>query len=93
MALHHDRSTGSEAAVSPRRRRHPLRRLLLTLITGGALVGAGFLWGYRVRDERKLTADELRQQEQEQLRTMGWTTSAEGVLTRWCSEDCNPPRL
>lgn len=67
--------------------------LVPLLVAGLAALGGGFYWGYSFRSQQKPTAQELRAQEREQLATLGWKQSAEGVLTRWCTEDCNPPKL
>ena len=63
------------------------------LIASLALLGGGFYWGYQFRAAQRLSAEELQLREREELRTMGWQTSADGVLTRWCTDDCHPPRL
>jgi hypothetical protein len=62
-------------------------------MAGLAVLGGGFYWGYQFRAAQKLSADELRERERQELRTMGWQTGADGVLTRWCTDDCNPPKL
>ena len=89
MSIHS--TTTPSPAPAPRHR--PLEAAAPWLITGVALVLGGFYWGYSFRDARKATAEELRQREQEELTTLGWTTSADGVLTRWCTQDCHPPKL
>lgn len=63
------------------------------LIASLALLAAGFYWGYQFRAAQRLSAEELKERERQQLATMGWQTSADGVLTRWCTDDCHPPRL
>jgi hypothetical protein len=52
-------------------------------MAGLAVLGGGFYWGYQFRAAQKLSADELKERERQELRTMGWQTSADGVLTRW----------
>lgn len=93
MSIHSTTPSVSEPAPAAASRRHPLQAAVPWLITGVALVLGGFYWGYSFRDARKPTAEELRQREKEELTTLGWTSSADGVLTRWCSEDCHPPKL
>jgi hypothetical protein len=63
------------------------------LMASLALVGGGFYWGYNVRSAQKPTVEELKEQERQKFRTLGWQTGADGVLTRWCTEDCHPPKL
>ncbi|MFZ9753771.1 MAG: hypothetical protein ACO3B3_09485 [Cyanobium sp.] len=63
------------------------------LVASLALLGGGFYWGYQFRAAQKLSADELKERERQELRTLGWQTSADGVLTRWCTEECHPPKL
>jgi hypothetical protein len=63
------------------------------LIASLALLGGGFYWGYQFRAAQKLSAEELNERERQELRTLGWQTSADGVLTRWCTDNCNPPKL
>jgi len=58
-----------------------------------ALVGGGFYWGYNVRSAQKPSAEELKERERQEFRTLGWQTGADGVLIRWCTEDCHPPKL
>ena len=77
---------------SPRRSRG-LSGCVPWLMAGLAVLGGGFYWGYQFRAAQKLSTAELRERERQELRTMGWQTSADGVLTRWCTDDCNPPKL
>jgi len=77
---------------SPRRSRG-LSGCVPWLMAGLAVLGGGFYWGYQFRAAQKLSADELKERERQELRTMGWQTSADGVLTRWCTDNCNPPKL
>lgn len=63
------------------------------LIASLALLAGGFYWGYQFRAAQRLSAEELQERERQELRTLGWQTSADGVLTRWCTEDCHPPKL
>ena len=86
------RDRESEAQGSVRRSRG-LSGCVPWLMAGLAVLGGGFYWGYNFRAAQKLSADELRERERQELRTMGWQTSADGVLTRWCTDDCNPPKL
>lgn len=58
-----------------------------------ALVGGGFYWGYNVRSAQKPTPEELKERERQEFRALGWQTGADGVLTRWCTDDCHPPKL
>jgi hypothetical protein len=84
----------ADLAESPRPpRRNPFEGLLPLLTTGLVVLGGGFYWGWTSRAGLKPSLEQLRAQEQEQLLALGWKQSADGVLTRWCSEDCNPPRL
>ena len=76
-----------------RSRRNPLVAALTFLTAGIALVGGGFYWGYNFRAAQKLSPEALRQRERQELLGVGWKPSAEGVLTRWCSDDCRPPKL
>lgn len=82
----------SDEPVRPRRP-NPVEAALPWITAGLALVGGGFYWGYNVRADRKLSPEELRQRERQELLGVGWKQSAEGVLTRWCSGDCRPPKL
>jgi hypothetical protein len=82
-----------EAAPGSERRSRGLSGCVPWLMAGLAVLGGGFYWGYNFRAAQKLSADELRERERQELRTMGWQTSADGVLTRWCTDDCNPPKL
>lgn len=93
MSIDRPPTSSSTAAPTSSPRRRPLQAAVPWLITGVALVLGGFSWGYSFRDARKASAEELRQREREELTTLGWTSSADGVLTRWCTQDCHPPKL
>ena len=85
-------ATGPAEPASPARRK-PLEGLLPLLTTGLVVLGGGFYWGWTARANQKLSPQQLRAREQRELEAMGWKQSADGVMTRWCSEDCHPPRL
>ena len=85
-------ATGPAEAPRPPRR-NPFEGLLPLLTTGLVVLGGGFYWGWTSRAAMKPSLEQLRAQEQDQLLALGWKQSAEGVLTRWCSEDCNPPKV
>ena len=92
----HDRDRdrgGRQGRHEPRRHSRGLGGLGPWLMASLALLAGGFYWGYQFRAAQKLSADELKQRDRQELRTMGWQTSADGVLTRWCTDDCNPPKL
>lgn len=92
----HDRDRdrgGRQGRDEPRRHSRGLGGLGPWLMASLALLAGGFYWGYQFRVAQKLSADELKQRDRQELRTMGWQTSADGVLTRWCTDDCNPPKL
>ena len=67
--------------------------------TSGTFFPTSGIWrgtAGRVTWERaglKPSLEQLRAQEEERVLALGWKASADGVLTRWCTEDCNPPRL
>jgi hypothetical protein len=75
------------------RRPNPVEAALPWITAGLALAGGSFYWGYNVRGTQKLSPEELRQRERQELLGVGWKQSAEGVMTRWCSGDCRPPKL
>jgi hypothetical protein len=79
--------------AEPPRRSRGLGGCVPWLIASLALVGGGFYWGYNVRSAQKPTAEELKERERQEFRTLGWQTGADGVLTRWCTEECHPPKL
>ena len=84
----------TDLAESPRPpRRNPFEGLLPLLTTGLVVLGGGFYWGWTSRAGLKPSLEQLRAQEEERVLALGWKASADGVLTRWCTEDCNPPRL
>jgi hypothetical protein len=85
-------ATGPAEAARPPRR-NPFEGLLPLLTTGLVVLGGGFYWGWTTRANLKPSLEQLRAQEQDQLLALGWNQSADGVLTRWCREDCNPPKL
>jgi hypothetical protein len=86
-----DPTGAGESPGKPRRK--PFEGLLALLTTGLVVLGGGFYWGWTSRANLKLSPEQLRAEEQERVLALGWKPSAEGVLTRWCQEDCNPPRL
>ena len=43
--------------------------------------------------EASRDAPQLQARQQQELLALGWKQSADGVMTRWCTEDCHPPRL
>jgi hypothetical protein len=81
------------AALERPPRRQPLAKVMPLLTTGLVILGGGFYWGWTTRAGIKPSEAQLRAQEEERVLALGWKASAEGVLTRWCSDDCNPPRL
>lgn len=85
-------ATGPAEASRPPRR-NALEGLLPLLTTGLVVLGGGFYWGWTTRAGIKPSPEQLKAQEEERVLALGWKQSAEGVMTRWCSEDCNPPRL
>ena len=85
-------ATGPADSARPPRR-NPFEGLLPLLTTGLVVLGGGFYWGWTTRANLNPSLEQLRAQEQDQLLALGWKQSADGVLTRWCSEDCNPPKL
>jgi hypothetical protein len=85
-------ATGPAEASRPPRR-NPLEGLLPLLTTGLVVLGGGFYWGWTTRAGIKPSPEQLKAQEEERVLALGWKQSAEGVMTRWCSDDCNPPRL
>ncbi|MFO0118881.1 MAG: hypothetical protein ACK512_02095, partial [Cyanobium sp.] len=60
---------------APRRSRG-LSGCVRWLMAGLAVLGGGYYWGYQFRAAQKLSTDELRERERQELRTMGWQTSA-----------------
>jgi hypothetical protein len=81
------------ADVERPERRNPLEGLMPFLTTGLVVLGGGFYWGWTARAHWKLSPERLRAREEQELLALGWKQSADGVLTRWCSDDCRPPRL
>lgn len=93
--MKHQQSPEAAGPAEPSRspRRNPFEGLLPLLTTGLVILGGGFYWGWSTRASLKPSLEQLRAQEKEQLLALGWKASDDGVLTRWCSEDCNPPKL
>jgi hypothetical protein len=84
-----------EAAQEPAKpkRANPLEAALPWFTAGLAVLGGGFYWGYSFKAQERPSLAQLQEREQQELTVLGWKPAAEGVLTRWCTQDCNPPKL
>jgi hypothetical protein len=84
-----------EAAQAPAqpKRANPLEAALPWFTAGLAVLGGGFYWGYAFKAQERPTLEQLQERERQELTVLGWKPAAEGVLTRWCTQDCAPPKL